>query len=78
MTKHPEIPTGRYCYTVISVDSAGRMKTKVCPHWDKKIIDGIMGAHCKLLKKDSEDLDHRNLLWDKVKQCKINEKADIP
>lgn len=68
------IPSGMYCYTLISADflGLGRLVTKKCPYWSK-----IEGRHpqedgyCAYLEKGDWELDG-GLLWDACKECGVN------
>ncbi len=77
MSNHPEIPIGMYCYTVIGSNSAGRLITKVCPHWSiRPDKPHQLNGYCNFLKKGDWEMDHMGLLWDQVKECSVNYKID--
>jgi hypothetical protein len=67
-----EIPKGWYCYTRLGdFDDNGRMPVKKCPHFRALPDDH---ARCELLKYTTEY--SRELLWDQVKICGINDEWD--
>lgn len=68
-----DIPSGFYCYTVLSVDAkTGRMKTKVCPFWSRSDAhDEQENGHCSFMDKGDWQDGGLSLLWDMVKECNI-------
>jgi hypothetical protein len=64
-----EIPSGFYCYARLGgFDENGRMPIKSCPHY--RALPGDH-ARCELLDYTTEF--SRELLWDQVKICGIND-----
>jgi hypothetical protein len=70
--ENPEIPLGPYCYERIKPIENG-ISIKLCPHWSCREENGLKIAHCSLLNRDSEEGDPFNLIWDQVKECRLNE-----
>jgi hypothetical protein len=62
------IPLGLYCYTYI-----GLGKYKPCPYWDLRKDKPIQGnGYCAFLNIGDWMEEGSGLLWDSVKECKIN------
>lgn len=72
IVEHPEIPVGIYCYTA-SMDSNGVRRIKSCTHWKKT----DEGARCELLDLNTTELCPYHLVWDQVKECRINMDEDF-
>ncbi len=70
--EHPEIPKGPYCYHVEIDPETGKSVTKSCKYWKAKLVKGHPGAFCSFLNETSEYAEFASLLWDKVKECGIN------
>lgn len=58
------IPSGDYCYELLSVSPEGRMQIKLCPYWNR-LSTGY--AECKFVG-ENDDI----LLDDQIKICSIN------
>lgn len=68
------IPKGNYCYTITSIDSLTNEQYRaVCPYWQYKEQHGIMGIYCAYLKIGTVNRNFNFLLWDQIKECKVNE-----
>jgi hypothetical protein len=67
------IPIGPYCYEHIGPTTVKGIGIKLCPYWSCQEKNGLKIARCSLLNRDSEDGDPFNLIWDQVKECRINE-----
>lgn len=68
---HPEIPFGYYCYDGWHKEGLNdHVQGRICPHWEAT----DRGARCHLLNEEHYEFCPWHLVWDKVKECKINEK----
>ena len=87
------IPQGCYCYTLLdapSKENGFKFKVKNCPYWslnpDKP---NQMNGYCSFLERGDWDveipadipenfpLSALSLLWDKCKECNINDDEEI-
>ena len=78
---NPEIPKGDYCYgregRIIPNENGGTFQIvrAICPHWGRDPGHHHQeNGYCKLL--GLRDWDHGTLLWDSIKECRINENYD--
>jgi hypothetical protein len=63
------IPHGLYCYSLLGeVSEHNTPKQRTCPYWSLK-SPGV--GECKLVGDDDDDNGY-GLLWDQVKDCRIN------
>lgn len=70
------IPKGAYCYTILEVNrKTGSIKVENCPYWsiDPDKPEQKSGYCAYLGRGDWESNTTMSLLWDKVKECGIND-----
>lgn len=69
------IPKGPYCYTTIGW-TEDNYKEVVCPYWSiDKTKEYQDNGYCSFLDRGDWNFEYGGLLWDKVKECGINEKG---
>lgn len=75
MDPQREIPYGPYCYTGIGYDRETRTyKARTCPYWSiNPNHPHQMNGYCSYMKTGDWMEEGLSLLWDKVKECGINE-----
>lgn len=67
------IPHGWYCYTVLSAEEDGRLRTRRCPYWDTDPErDPMETGYCHYMKAGDADEGGLSMLWDQVKECTLN------
>lgn len=67
--KNPEryVPEGIYCYN----------EKGICPFWDIDETKEVQeNGYCHLLKQGDFDFEHFGLLWDKCKECGVNDSLE--
>jgi hypothetical protein len=65
------IPKGFYCYTIING------KYINCPYWSiRNDKPSQENGYCSYLECGDWEDDHLSLLWDRCKECGINEYTD--
>ena len=79
MKDESKIPVGDYCYDIISVDDAtGRLKIKKCPYWSMDTnLPKQNNGYCYYLEYGDWEGEFVTHLWDKVKECGVNELDDV-
>jgi len=70
------IPHGPYCYEINGIDVASnKVNEKLCPYWslDPEKPAGFNG-HCRFLNFGDWESDCPTSLYDRRKECGVNEK----
>jgi hypothetical protein len=71
------IPRGMYCYEILEVlPNGGGIKTRTCPYWSFRAdMPEQECGYCSYLEHGDwdESIPGIGLLWDKCKECGVNE-----